>query len=217
MYKLRWFENQHHHHLPHPLSQEATHGKKQKLCGTKAEAKQTEFMSEVKPHLAILENYARQLTRNQDDAQDLLQETMLKAFRFWDKYELGTNIRAWLFRIMKNSYINRYRKETKEPEKVDYGKIENYHWLLLPHNDSCDSDPEKEMYARLLSDGLTSALETTSTIFRTVVILIDIEGMTYEEASSMLRCPIGTIRSRLYRGRRTIRKHLLAHEVKRAM
>ena len=90
-------------------------------------AKQREFEREAIPHMSLLYNYALRMTNNSADADDLVQETYLKAYRFWDKYEKGTNIRAWLFRIMKNSYINRYRKETKEPTTVDYDEVENFY------------------------------------------------------------------------------------------
>ncbi len=89
--------------------------------------KNKEFEQEAVPHMDILYNYALRMTSSPDDAADLVQETFLKAFRFWDKYEKGTNIRAWLFRILKNSFINKYRKETKEPETVDYNDIQNFY------------------------------------------------------------------------------------------
>ena len=89
--------------------------------------RQSEFEEEAVPHMDVLFNFALRTTGNGDDAHDLLQETYMKAFRFWDKYEKGTNVRAWLFRIMKNSYINRYRKETREPGMVDYGDVENFY------------------------------------------------------------------------------------------
>ena len=83
-----------------------------------------EFEQQTLPHMEVLYNYALRMTGNKEDAKDLLQETFLKAYRFWNKFEQGTNLRAWLFRIMKNTYINLYRKEAKEPDKVDYDEIE---------------------------------------------------------------------------------------------
>ncbi len=89
-----------------------------------------EFVQEAIPHSDILYNYALRMTNSAADADDLVQETFLKAYRFWDKYEQGTNIRAWLFRILKNSFINRYRKESKEPETVDFDDVQNYYTSL---------------------------------------------------------------------------------------
>ena len=172
--------------------------------------KQREFEREPLPHMDVLYNFALRTTGNADDAQDLLQETYLKAFRFWDKYEKGTNIRAWLFRIMKNSYINRYRKETKEPDKVDYEDIENfYNTIRADHTDP--NDLQEKIFNGLLGDEVARALEGIPEDFRTVVILCDIEGLTYEEIAEFIECPIGTVRSRLHRGRKLLQAKLLEY------
>jgi RNA polymerase sigma-70 factor (ECF subfamily) len=169
--------------------------------------KHTEFEAEALPHMDVLYNFALRTTGNEDDARDLLQETYLKAYRFWDKYEKGTNIRAWLFRIMKNSYINRYRKETKEPDKVDYADIENFYNAIRA--ESTDSnDLQEHLYGNLLGDEVTKALQSLPDDFRTVVILSDIEGLTYEEIAEFVDCPIGTVRSRLHRGRKLLQEKL---------
>jgi RNA polymerase sigma-70 factor (ECF subfamily) len=172
--------------------------------------KQREFEREALPHMDVLYNFALRTTGSADDAQDLLQETYLKAFRFWDKYEKGTNIRAWLFRIMKNSYINRYRKETKEPDKVDYEDIENfYNSIRADHTDP--NDLQEKIFSGLLGDEVARALESIPEDFRTVVILCDIEGLTYEEIAEFIECPIGTVRSRLHRGRKLLQARLLEY------
>jgi len=169
--------------------------------------RQKGFEAEAFPHKDILFNFALRTTGDRDDANDLLQETFMKAFRFWDKYEKGTNIRAWLFRIMKNSYINRYRKETREPGMVDYDDVENFYDSI--RDDSTDSnDLQKSMYNNMLSDEVTSALQSLPEDFRTVVILCDIEGLMYDEISEFLNCPIGTVRSRLHRGRKMLEEKL---------
>lgn len=170
--------------------------------------KHEEFDAEALPHMDVLYNFALRTTGNQDDARDLLQETFLKAYRFWDKYEKGTNIRAWLFRIMKNSYINRYRKETKEPDKVDYEDIENfYNAIRAEHTDP--NDLQAKLFDNLLGDEVARALEAIPEDFRTVVILCDIEGLTYEEIAEFVEVPIGTVRSRLHRGRKLLQAKLL--------
>jgi len=183
---------------------------------TKSTRKQQDFEKEALPHMDVLYNYALRTTGNQDDAQDLLQETFLKAFRFWDKYEKGTNIRAWLFRIMKNSYINRYRKETKEPDKVDYGDIENfYNTIRAEYTDT--NDLQEKLFGNLLGDEVARALESLPEDFRTVVILCDIEGMTYEEIAEFIERPIGTVRSRLHRGRKLLQTKLFEYARKQGI
>jgi RNA polymerase sigma-70 factor (ECF subfamily) len=170
--------------------------------------KNAEFEKEAVPHMDILYNYALRMTSNRDDAADLVQETFMKAFRFWDKYEKGTNIRAWLFRIMKNSYINKYRKETKEPDTVDYDDIQNFYNSIKA--ESADpNDLQRKIFGGLLEDDIAKALEALPEEFRTVVILCDIEGLSYEEIAEFVDCPIGTVRSRLHRGRRILRGMLL--------
>ena len=173
-----------------------------------------EFEREAVPHMDILHNYALRMTGNSDDANDLVQETYLKAYRFWDKYEKGTNIRAWLFRIMKNSYINRYRKETKEPHTVDYNDIQNfYHTIRYASSDP--NDLEEKIFGGLLGDDVARAIESLPEDFRTVVILCDIEELSYEEIAEFVDCPIGTIRSRLHRGRKMLRAKLFEYAKKR--
>jgi len=164
----------------------------------------------------VLYNFALRTTGNQDDARDLLQETYLKAYRFWEKYEKGTNIRAWLFRIMKNSYINRYRKETKEPDKVDYEEIENFYNLIRAESTN-PNDLQEKLFGSLLGDEVSKALESLPDDFRTVVILSDIEGLTYEEIAEFVECPIGTVRSRLHRGRKLLQARLYEYAKRQGM
>ena len=179
-----------------------------------ARAVHSEFEREALPHMDILYNYAVRMTGNPDDADDLVQETYMKAYRFWDKYEKGTNIRAWLFRIVKNSYINRYRKETREPDTVDYENIQNFYHVI--RDESTDSnDLQEKIFGGLLDDDVSRALESLSEDFRTVVILCDIEGLTYEEIAEFIDCPIGTVRSRLHRGRKMLRAKLFDYARKR--
>jgi len=173
-----------------------------------------EFEKEVIPHTDILYNYALRMTGNADDAHDLLQETFLKAYRFWDKYEKGTNVRAWLFRIMKNTYINVYRKAIKEPDTVDYNDIQNFYNII--REDSADAnDLQEKLFGHLLDDDVTKALESLPEEFRTVVILCDIEELTYEEIAEFVECPVGTVRSRLHRGRKLLYSKLFEYAKKR--
>jgi RNA polymerase sigma-70 factor, ECF subfamily len=173
-----------------------------------------EFEREAIPHSDILYNYALRMTGNADDARDLLQETFLKAFRFWDKYEKGTNVRAWLFRIMKNTYINVYRKAVKEPDTVDYNDIQNF-YNIIRENSADGNDLQEKLFGHLLDDDVTKALEALPEEFRTVVILCDIEGLTYEEIAEFVECPVGTVRSRLHRGRKLLYAKLFDYAKKR--
>ncbi len=166
-----------------------------------------DFEREALPHMDALYNFALRMTGDPDDADDLLQETYLKAYRFFDKFERGTNCKAWLFRIMKNSFINIYRRVSKEPDKVDYDDVEEfYHSIRAESTDP--NDLEERLFSNLLDDDVTRALEELPEDFRTVVILCDIEGFTYEEIADFVECPIGTVRSRLHRGRKMLRAKL---------
>ena len=188
----------------------------QTVVSRSTKKKHTEFEAEALPHMDVLYNFALRTTGNEDDARDLLQETYLKAYRFWDKYEKGTNIRAWLFRIMKNSYINRYRKETKEPDKVDYEDIENFYNTIRAESTD-PNDLQQQLYGNLLGDEVTKALQSLPDDFRTVVILCDIEGLTYEEIAEFVECPIGTVRSRLHRGRKLLQAKLFEYAKQQGM
>ena len=170
-------------------------------------AQKQEFEREALPHMSSLYNFALRMCRDRDEASDLVQETYLKAFRFFDKFEPGTNCKAWLFRIMKNSYINRYRKISREPDKVDYDSIEEFYDTLRP--ESADtSNLEEKFFNNLLDDEVSQALQSLPDDFRTVVILCDIEGFTYEEIAEFVDCPIGTVRSRLHRARKMLAQKL---------
>ncbi len=184
------------------------------MAATKKSDRHREFEREALPHTDLLYNYALRMTNNSADADDLLQETFLKAYRFWDKYEPGTNIRAWLFRIMKNSYINRYRKETKEPTTVDYDEVENF-YAAVKDRTTEPNDLQETLYGNLLDDDVASAVADLPEDFRTVVILCDIEGLSYEEIAEFVDIPLGTVRSRLHRGRKLLRGKLLDYARKR--
>jgi RNA polymerase sigma-70 factor, ECF subfamily len=172
-----------------------------------------EFEREALPHMDALYNFALRMTGDGDDANDLVQDTFLRAFRFFDKFEKGTNCKAWLFRIMKNTFINSYRKKSKEPDKVDYEDVENFYENAKPS--STDSAHlEKEIYDNLLDDDISSAIASLPDDFKTVIILSDIEGFTYDEIADFIDCPVGTVRSRLHRARKMLfaKLHKYAHD-----
>ncbi len=162
-----------------------------------------EFEKEAIPHMNAIYNYALRMTGDEDDADDLVQETFMKAFRFFDKFEKGTNCKAWLFRIMKNSFINDYRKHTKEPDKVDYDDVQNFYENIK--SDEVESKHyELDAFSDLLDDDISKAIEKLPEDFRTVIILNDIEGFTYEEIADFVDIPVGTVRSRLHRARKML-------------
>jgi RNA polymerase sigma-70 factor (ECF subfamily) len=176
--------------------------------------KQEDFNDEIVPHLDALYNFALRLTTDPNDAEDLVQDTIVKAYRFFSSYEKGTNAKAWLFRILKNSYINNYRKKSKQPNQVDYDEVASFYETIRDERTDT-SDMEDRMYRELIDDDITGALEKLPEDFRTVVLLCDVEGFTYEEIANMLDVPIGTIRSRLHRGRNLLRSQLTEYAEKR--
>jgi RNA polymerase sigma-70 factor (ECF subfamily) len=169
-----------------------------------------EFEKEAMPHMNLLQNYAYKMCGNELDADDLVQDTYLRAYRFFHKFEKGTNCKAWLFRIMKNLFINNYRKSQKQPNKVDYDEIENFFENVK--SDKLDSnDLQEKVFANLLDDEVMHALNSMQDDFKTVVILCDIEGLSYEEIADFIKCPIGTVRSRLHRGRKMLQEKLTSY------
>ena len=171
------------------------------------------FENELLPHVGALQTFAYHLTYSQDDADDLVQETYMKAWRFIDKYEQGTNAKAWLFKILKNAYINEYRKKVKQPTKVDFEEIVAYHDTDDDHL-SGYSDLREEIFLHMMGDEVTTAINSLPIDFRTVILLCDIEGFTYEEIASIIDVPIGTVRSRLFRARNLLKEKLTAYAKK---
>ena len=168
------------------------------------------FEEEFLPQIDALYNFAYHLTYSEEDANDLVQEAYLKAYRFIENYEVGTNAKAWLFRILKNAFINNYRKKSKQPTKVDYEEVINY------HNEedgvySSYEDLREEMFEHMMGDEVTNAINALPVDFRTVILLCDIEDFTYEEISKIINIPIGTVRSRLHRARNMLKEKLKAY------
>jgi RNA polymerase sigma-70 factor (ECF subfamily) len=168
------------------------------------------FDKEFMPHIDSMYNFAFRLTFDEDDAKDLVQDTYMKAFRFINSFEQGTNAKAWLFRILKNSFINDYRKKSKEPAKVDYQEVETYY-----NSDDVDfgmtTDLRVDAVKDMLGDEISNALNSLAVDFRTVIILCDLEGFTYEEMAKILDIPIGTVRSRLHRARNLLKGKLRSY------
>ena len=166
------------------------------------------FEDEFLPHADALKTFAYHLTYNETDADDLVQETYLKSYRFIDKYLVGTNAKAWLFKILKNEFINRYRKKVKQPTSVELEEIISYHDQEDNNKYSSYVDLRVELYQAMMGDEITIAINSLPVDFRTVILLCDIEGFTYEEISKIIDIPIGTVRSRLHRARNMLKEKL---------
>lgn len=170
------------------------------------------FNNEFMVHIDALYNFAYKLTFDEDEAKDLLQDTCMKAFRFINSFEKGTNAKAWLFRILKNSFINDYRKKSKNPGMVDYQEVETFYNSEGEEGASqVTSDLRSETVNEMLGDEITNALNSIDVDFRTVIILCDLEGFKYEEMAKILDIPIGTVRSRLHRARNILKEKLTTY------
>jgi RNA polymerase sigma-70 factor, ECF subfamily len=169
------------------------------------------FQRDALPLLDSLYAGALRMTRNPADAEDLVQETMLRAYRSFDRFEPGTNLKAWLFRIMTNAYINTYRKRQREPLKVSQDDIEDFdlYQELKNHDSAYSATPESIVLDNLLDSDITQAIDDLPEQFRMAVILSDLEGFTYAEMAEIMGVPMGTVMSRLHRGRKALQKRLL--------
>jgi len=164
-----------------------------------------EFEELALPHLDSLYGTALRLTHNEKDAEDLVQDTILRAFRFFHRFERGTNVKAWLFKILTNTFANKYRKRQRERTILDEVQTQ------AEVADAGLPDPEAALAARLVSDQVKEALESVPEEFRLAVILADLEDFSYREIAEIVDCPIGTVMSRIYRGRRILQRKLLAY------
>jgi RNA polymerase sigma-70 factor (ECF subfamily) len=171
-----------------------------------------EFETLALEHLDVLYSAALRLTKNERDAEDLVQDTCMRAYRFFDKFERGTNVKAWLFKILTNTFINRYRRNVKERTIVEGADRDTVHDRFVSR-DASDfaANPEQYLFDRLLSDDVLKAIDSLPIDFRMVVILADLQEFSYKEISEILECPVGTVMSRLFRGRKRLQKTLQAY------
>src|SRR2546426_10178703 len=171
--------------------------------------KRAGFEREALVHLDSLYRVALRLTGNAADADDLVQETMLKAYRAWEQYEKGTNAKGWLLTILRNAFINEYRRRTRHPENVDLDAIEPYSVF----GDVQDDDPQGTFFDRIVDDEVLRAIDQLPEQFRETVVLSDVEGLSYEEIARILEVPVGTVKSRLFRARRLLQRKLYDYAV----
>ncbi len=176
--------------------------------------RRAEFEEVALQHLNALFNLALNLTRNRKDSEDLVQEAYLRAFRFFDSYRTGTNIKAWLFRILRNTFINSYRAARARPESVDFDKIEAIYDRVVTEDHQARNpqpSPEDRVLHGVMDETVQSALAELPEEYRSVVLLALVEDMAYKEIAEILAIPIGTVMSRLHRGRKHLQTALLEY------
>ena len=171
--------------------------------------KRASFEREALIHLDSLYRVALRLTGNAAEADDLVQETMLKAYRAWHQFERGTNAKGWLLTILRHAFINEYRRRTRHPETVDIDAIEPFSVF----QEVQDDDPQGTFFDRIVDDEVLRAIDTLPEQFRETVVLSDVEGMSYEEIARVLEVPVGTVKSRLFRARRMLQQKLYGYAV----
>jgi RNA polymerase sigma-70 factor (ECF subfamily) len=174
-------------------------------------ADQADFERDAMQYTRQLYSAALRMSRNPADAEDLVQETLLKAYRAYHTFQEGTNLKAWLYRILTNTYINKYRKDTRRPSEVDLGDVEDlYLYRRIGSEDSADMarTTEERVLDGLVESDIKEAVEGLPENFRMAVLLADLEGFSYKEIAEILDIPIGTVMSRLHRGRKAMQKRL---------
>ncbi len=179
-----------------------------------------EFEEVVLPHFDALFNLALNLTRNRKDAEDLVQETYLRAYRFFDSYRPGTNIKAWLFRILRNTFINRYRAQKVRPDEVDFSKVELAYERIVDEQflqANRPVSPEEALMNGVLDEEVETAMARLPEEYRSVVILALVEDLSYKEIAAALSIPLGTVMSRLHRGRKLLQTQLLEYARKKGI
>jgi RNA polymerase sigma-70 factor (ECF subfamily) len=177
------------------------------------------FEREVLPHLDALYGTAIRLTRNERDAEDLVQDALLRAYRFWHRFEQGTNCKAWLYKILTNTFITRYHKRRRETEVALAAATEEAvtQDILAREVSHAARDPEGALASRMLSDDVQRALDAIPEDFRLAVLLCDVEEFSYKEIAEIMACPVGTVMSRLYRGRRLLMRALHDYAVEQGI
>ena len=170
-------------------------------------ANKAEFTTEAMQYAQSLYSTALRMTRNQSDAEDLVQETYLKAFRSYGSFETGTNLKAWLFRILTNTFINTYRAKQRRPQECDLGSVEDlFLYKRLPSLAGLSESAEEQLLDLFPAAEVREAIENLPETFLLPMLLNDVEGFSYKEVAEILYIPIGTVMSRLHRGRKTMQE-----------
>jgi RNA polymerase sigma-70 factor (ECF subfamily) len=169
------------------------------------------FADEAMPYMSALYAAALRMTRNAADAEDLVQETYLRAYRGFEGFREGTNLKAWLYKILTNTFINTYRAKKRRPDQVDLGEVEDFYlFRRLGGLEAAAAarTPEAQVLDAMPDAEVKEALEAIPEQFRMAVILADIEGFSYKEIAEILEVPIGTVMSRIHRGRKQLQQRL---------
>jgi RNA polymerase sigma-70 factor (ECF subfamily) len=184
------------------------------MFGKKTKSARTLFETEALVHTDALYRTALRMTKNASDAEDLVQETLLKAYKNFDRFETGSNAKAWLFKIMTNTFINTYRSKQKESTSVSFDDIDdNFLHSQLTGPASETGDPEKDFFNKILDRDVEKAIEKLPEEFRVVAVLAFYEGFAYQEISDILGIELGTVKSRLHRGRKILQKLLWEYAI----
>ncbi len=172
-------------------------------------ADQATFVEDTEPFMASLYSTAVRLTGNRTDAEDLVQETYLRAYRSYGSFNVGTNLRAWLFRILTNAHINRYRAKKRRPEETELDDVEDlYLYRRLRDQTQYGQSAEDQLMEVFSEAEVVAAVESLPDAYRMAVLLADVEGFSYKEIAEILDIPVGTVMSRLHRGRKSLQKEL---------
>ncbi len=174
-------------------------------------ADQAHFAEDTEEFMGSLYSAALRMTRNPSEAEDLVQETYLKAYRAYDSFKAGTNLKAWLYRILTNTFINAYRARRRHPEETELEEVEDFylfHRLGGLEAAAAGRSAEDEVLESITDDEVKAAIESLPESFRMAVLLADVEGFSYKEIAEIMDVPIGTVMSRLHRGRRALQKAL---------
>ena len=193
-----------------------TQRKETKVGNRKSEEleKRKRFEAEALPHMDALYRTALRMTKNEGDADDLVQEAFFKAYRFWDKFEAGSNCRAWLFKIMTNIFINNYRAKSWTPQTVDLDDVDDDFLFGQLSALGPSDNPEQLFFNKVFDDDVKEAIEELPDDFRLVIVLSFLEGFSYQEIADIVDLNIGTVKSRLHRGRKLLQKSLWQYAVK---
>ena len=179
-----------------------------------------DFTNDAMQHAPQLFSTAMRMTRNRSDAEDLVQETFIKAWRSFATYQQGTNLRAWLFRIMTNTYINKYNAQQRKPTETELDDVEElflYKRLGSVDQSQLSQSAEDQMLSLFTDDEVKKALEELPEQFRIPVLMSDVEGFSYKEIAEILEIPLGTVMSRLHRGRKAMQKMLYGYAKERGL
>lgn len=186
--------------------------------GRRAKADHVEFERIAMPHADALYGAALRMARDASQAEDLVQETLLRAYRFWHKFEPGTNVKAWLFRIQTNIFINRYRKTQTEQQIIDDREAEDLlNRYAAEESTFIPPDTREEFFRSVLPDEVMAALDALPFDFRMAVLLADLHELSYKEIAEVLDCPVGTVMSRLHRARKLLQAQLIDYATARGI